>query len=117
MANFEASLLYWKKMDMLDENVMIIKYEELVKNFDESQEKLYDFCEISSKYESEKRESFFAKTASINQVQNKVHTESVKKNNFSDLKTEFQDAFYSQREFWKSKNIFEIPADFFGYSV
>tara|TARA_X000000950_G_scaffold171010_1_gene208479 strand:+ start:1523 stop:3127 length:1605 start_codon:yes stop_codon:yes gene_type:complete len=117
MANFEASLLYWKKMDMLDENVMIIKYEELVKNFDESQEKLYDFCEISSKYESEKRESFFAKTASINQVQNKIHTESLKKSNFSGLDTEFQEAFYSQREFWKSKNIFEIPADFFGYNV
>ena len=117
MANFEASLLYWKKMSVLDKNVMIMKYEELVKNFDEYQKKLYDFCELNSKYEPEKRESFFAKTASINQVQNKVHTESVKKNNFSDLKTEFQDAFYSQREFWKAKNIFEIPADFFGYSV
>ena len=64
-----------------------------------------------------KRESFFAKTASINQVQNKVHTESVKKNNFSNLKTEFQEAFYSQREFWKSKKIIEIPDDFFGYHV
>ena len=117
MANFEASLLYWKKMGMLDKNVIIIKYEELVKNFDESQKKLYDFCEINSEYEPEKRESFFAKTASINQVQNKVHTESVKKNNFSNLKTEFQEAFYSQREFWKSKDIFEIPADFFGYNV
>ena len=117
MANFEASLLYWKKMGMLDNNVMIIKYEELVKNFDKSQKELYSFCNISSNYEPEKRESFFAKTASINQVQNKIHTESVKKNNFSDQKKEFQDAFYSQREFWKSKNIFEIPADFFGYNL
>ena len=102
---------------MLDNNVMIIKYEELVKNFDKSQKELYSFCNISSNYEPEKRESFFAKTASINQVQNKIHTESVKKNNFSDQKKEFQDAFYSQREFWKTKNILETPADFFGYNL
>ena len=117
MANFEACILYWKKMGILDENVMILNYEKLVKNFDEYQGKLYSFCEISSKYEPEKREGFFAKTASINQVQNKIHTESLKKNNFADLRPEFQEAFYSQREFWKSKDIGEIPNDFFGYSV
>ena len=117
MSNFEAMILFWKEMGMLDENVMIINYEELVKNFDESQKKLYAFCQLSSNYEPEKRESFFAKTASINQVQNKVHTGSLRKNNFFDLRSEFQEAFYSQREFWKSKSIFEIPADFFGYNV
>ena len=117
MANFEACILYWKKMGILDENVMILNYEKLVKNFDEYQGKLYSFCEISSKYEPEKREGFFAKTASINQVQNKIHTESLKKNNFADLRPEFQEAFYSQREFWRSKDIGEIPNDFFGYSV
>ena len=117
MANFEAFILYWKKMGMLDENVMIINYEKLVRNFDDYQKRLYAFCEITSDYEPEKRESFFAKTASINQVQNKIHTESLKKDNFSDLKTEFQEAFFSQREFWKSKNIVDIPADFFDYQV
>ena len=117
MANFEASILYWKKIGMLDENVIIINYEELVKNFDEYQKKLYSFCEIKSNYEPEKRESFFAKTASINQVQNKIHTDSLKKSNFSELKSEFQEAFHSQREFWKSRNIIEVPDDFFGYDM
>lgn len=117
IANFEAFILYWKKMGMLDENVMVINYEKLVMNFDDYQKKLYAFCDITSDYEPEKRESFFAKTASINQVQNKIHTESLKKDNFSDLKTEFQEAFFSQREFWKSKNIVDIPADFFDYHV
>ena len=117
MANFEANILYWKENGMLKENVIVINYEKLVSNFDEYQQKLYSFCEINSEYEPKKRESFFAKTASINQVQNKVHTESLKKNNFSELKSEFQEAFYSQREFWKSRNIVEIPVDFFGYHV
>ena len=102
---------------MLDENVIIINYEELVKNFDEYQKKLYSFCEIKADYEPEKRESFFAKTASINQVQNKIHTESLKKSNFSELKSEFQEAFRSQREFWKSRNIIEVPGNFFGYDI
>ena len=117
MANFEASLLYWKKLGMLDNNVMVIYYENLVKNFDETQKKLYAFCKINSEYEPEKRESFFAKTASLNQVQNKIHTESLEKDNFSSFKKEFREAFYSQREFWKSRNFFDIPADFFGYEV
>ena len=117
MANFEASLLYWKKLGMLDNNVMVIYYEDLVKNFDKTQKKLYAFCKINSEYEPEKRESFFAKTASINQVQNKIHTESLEKDNFSSFKKEFREAFYSQREFWKSRNFFDIPADFFGYEI
>ena len=118
MANFEACVLYWKKMGALDNNnVMTIHYEELVKNFDAYQGKIYDFCEIISPYEPKKREKFFAKTASINQVQNKVHTESLKKQDFSILKSEFIDALRSQREFWKYKKIAEIPDDFFGYSL
>ena len=117
MANFEASILFWQKEGIFDNNVVTIKYENLVEDFDNWQKKLYDFCQINSAYMPEKRERFFAKTASINQVQSKVHSDSLKKDNFSESKAEFIDAFYSQREFWKSKNIVDIPEKYFGYSI
>ena len=117
ISNFEACLLYWKSQGVIDDSIMTIRYEDLVQNFEYYQEKIYKFCEIQSEYKKEKRERFFAKTASINQVQNKIHTESLKKKDFLSSKEEFTDAFYSQREFWKSKNIIEIPTDFFGYNV
>lgn len=117
LSNFEACLLYWKSQGVLEKNVMIIKYEDLVQNFDNYQRKTYEFCEIESDYDIEKRQRFFAKTASINQVQNKIHTESLKKNDFSSQKAEFIDAFYSQRKFWESRKIFEVPKSFFEYSL
>ena len=117
LANFEASILFWQKQNVVDENIFTIKYEDLVKNFDEYQNKLYEFCEIKAAYEPEKRERFFAKTATIYQVQNKIHTESVKKEEFLSLKSEFVDAFNSQREFWNSKNLYSPPDSFFGYKV
>ena len=102
---------------LLTKNYLLIRYEDLVKNFDEYQNKLYEFCEIKAAYEPEKRERFFAKTATIYQVQNKIHTESVKKEEFLSLKSEFVDAFNSQREFWNSKNLYPPPDSFFGYKV
>ena len=82
MANFEASILFWQKEGIFDNNVVTIKYENLVEDFDNWQKKLYDFCQINSAYMPEKRERFFAKTASINQVQSKV-IGFIEKDNFS----------------------------------
>ena len=82
ISNFEACLLYWKSQGVIDDSIMTIRYEDLVQNFEYYQEKIYKFCEIQSEYKKEKRERFFAKTASINQVQNKIHTESLKKKDF-----------------------------------
>ena len=53
----------------------------------------------------------------MHQVQKKIHTDSVKKEEFQSIKAEFIDAFYSQREFWKSKKIIDIPDDYFGYNI
>ena len=117
IANFEMCLLFWKNEGVIDDNVLIIKYEDLVENFDDHQQKLYKFCNIKSKYEPTKREGFFAKTATMHQVQKKIHSDSVKKDEFNSIKPEFVDAFYSQREFWKSKEIVNIPNDYFGYNV
>ena len=117
IANFEMCVLFWQSEGMIDENVLKINYEDLVGNFDDHQKILYEFCDIKSEYEPTKREGFFAKTATMHQVQKKIHTDSVKKEEFQSIKEEFIDAYYSQREFWKSKKIIDIPDDYFGYSL
>ena len=117
VANFEMCVLFWQSEGMIDDSVLKINYEDLVGNFDEHQRKLYKFCNIKSLYEPTKREGFFAKTATMHQVQKKIYTDSVKKEEFQSIKAEFIDAFYSQREFWKSKKIINIPDDYFGYNI
>ena len=117
IANFEAVILYWKSMGVLDQNLIIIKYEDLVNNFNEYQDKIYKFCNINGPYQEDKREGFFAKTASINQVQGKIHNSSVKKEDFNSLKEEFLEAFHSQRFFWKSKNIKPAENSYFEYNI
>lgn len=118
MSNFEASIVYWQKSGMIDDHVMILNYEDLVQNTDKYQKEIYKFCNIESQYQPEIREKFFARTASVNQVQNKIHSESVKKNDFADQKSEFLDAFFSQRSFWHSKGIIDDTlGNFFDYPM
>ena len=117
IANFEMCVLFWQNEGVIDDKVLKINYEDLVGNFDEHQKKLYEFCDIKSLYEPTKREGFFAKTATMHQVQKKIHTDSVRKEEFQSIKAEFVDAFYSQREFWRSKKIIDIPDDYFGYNI
>lgn len=118
ISNFEASILYWKRNGLLKNNIMILRYEDLVNDTNKYQKEIYDFCGITSSYKPEIREKFFAKTASLNQVQNKIHSESVKKQDFTKLKSEFLDAFLSQRSFWHSKGVIEsINGNFFDYEL
>ena len=118
MSNFEASILFWKKIGVLDNSVMVLKYENLVKETEKYQKEIYNFCNITSLYKTEIREKFFAKTASINQVQSEIHSGSVKKQDFAGLKSEFLDAFLSQRSYWQARGIIDANiSDFFGYSL
>lgn len=118
MANFEAIITFWLSCQDIKDKIKILKYERLVSDFENQQKDLYAFCEISSSYQQELREKHFAKTASMNQVQNKVHQQSLQKKEFVDYRDEFLDAFHSQREFWVSKKITiakEKKSVFFGY--
>lgn len=116
MANFEAINLYWDANIQDKRNILDIKYEEIVENFEIEQTKIYDFLCLESKYNEKKRNSFFSPTASIRQVNKDVHKKSLNKTEFSNKKDEFIDAFNMQRQFWKSKNI-KIGKDFFGYKL
>ena len=118
MANFEAIITFWLSCPDIRDKIKILKYESLVTDFENQQKDLYTFCEISSSFQQELREKHFAKTASMNQVQNKVHQQSLQKKEFDDYKDEFLNAFYSQRDFWVSKKITppkEKKNVFFGY--
>ena len=118
MANFEAIIAFWLSCPDIRDKIKILKYESLVTDFENQQKDLYTFCEISSSFQQELREKHFAKTASMNQVQNKVHQQSLQKKEFDDYKDEFLNAFYSQRDFWVSKKITppkEKKNVFFGY--
>ena len=116
LANFEASIQFWrKKISKFDTIVKTIKYEDLVSKTEVLQQDLYQYCNIKSGFMPEMREKFFARTASMNQVQQDVHQYSIKKTDFSMYKSEFKDALLSQREFWKNKDI-EFNNDFLGYN-
>ena len=114
MANFEAIVNFWLNHPSIKNKIYKLKYEDLVNNFDLEQKSIYQFCEISSPYQQKVRESHFVRTASMNQVQGKIHKESIKKNAFENGHKEFLDAYYSQAEYWKSLGP-SITYNFFGY--
>ena len=116
IANFEASILSWLQYDDIKEKIFIIKYEDLVSDMGNQREKIYQFCEILDEYNASIRESFFAQTASMNQVQKGVHQSSIKKANFSAFYNDFFDALNSQRNYWRKQGL-EIPPNYFGYSL
>ena len=118
MANFEAINLFWDTQISDKSRLMTIYYEELVKNKEYYQKKIYDFLDIASAYDEQERANFFAKTASIQQVQADIHAKSVKKSDFEGKKTEFFDAFFQQRQYWIKKGLVERGKDdILGYSI
>lgn len=114
MANFEAIVNFWLNHPSIKNKIYKLKYEDLVNNFDLEQKSIYQFCEIGSPYQQAVRESHFVRTASMNQVQGKIHKDSIKKNAFENGHKEFLDAYYSQAEYWKSSGP-SFTHNFFGY--
>ena len=117
MSNFEAVNLYWNKNIQAEKNLLDIKYEELINNTDFYQQKIYDFLDIKSEYNEEKRRGFFAQTASIRQIGSPVHKKSIEKKDFSDKKDEFYEALKMQRKYWEKSGINYKSSDFFDYKI
>jgi len=115
MANFEAMVNFWLNLPEIKERIYILKYEDLVSNFDTEQKAIYQFCEISEPYKEEVRKNHFVRTASMNQVQNKIHKDSIKKKSFELGKKEFFDTYQSQKEFWENNTQIVSDKNFFGY--
>ena len=117
MSNFEAINIFWNDQIGSSDSILDIRYEDLVKNTDQHQKRLYQFLNIKSDFDEEKRKSFFSQTASIRQIGGNVHSKSIKKNEFLDHKNEFYDALKMQRKYWEKRG-FEYKSDsFFGYKL
>jgi len=98
-ANHEELMRFWAE-DMKI-NFLTINYESLVKNTEEFASKIFDYCQIDEKYSAETRKSFFARTASKNQVTKDVHTQSIGKKSFESKKADFIQNLENQRLYWK----------------
>ncbi len=117
LANFEAINLFWNNNIEKKQNVMDVKYEDLVLNFDDYQKKIYSFLGINAKYEDKIRKQFFSSTASIRQVKEGIGLKSYEKKEFMHHKAEFIDSFFMQRQYWASKEIVPENTSFFGYPI
>jgi hypothetical protein len=72
---------------------------------------------IFTNYDEQKRERFFSQTASIRQIGNQIHSQSIEKKEFLDKKTEFIDSLKMQRDYWYKKGIKSKDNSFFGYTI
>lgn len=117
MSNFEAINIFWTNQSDIGQNLIDIKYEELVSDPILYQKKLYDFIGINAEFSEEKRRTFFSQTASIRQIGSIVHKKSVKKEEFLDNKEEFYDALKMQRRYWEKRGIKSKNDEFFGYKI
>jgi len=82
---------------------LTIEYEKLVQNTVKYSQIIYDYCGFDQKYNPEERKGFFARTASKNQVNKDVYTDSIGKKSFEHLKDEFLNSLNNQREYWGLK--------------
>ncbi len=117
MANFEAINIYWNNILKEKDNIFDIKYEELVEDPEYYQRKIYDFLEIDSEFDEEKRKAFFSHTASMRQIGSEVHKRSVSKDEFINHKEEFYDSLAMQRKYWQKIGLYSTNGDFFGYKI
>lgn len=99
-ANYENVMKVWMRNGADD--ILSVKYEDLVSKSDTIIREIWDFCELSGKYSEEKRRGHFAQTASKQQVTKEIYGTSVKKKEFEDFREDFYKDLNAQREFWSS---------------
>lgn len=115
LANFEAVNSFWDQQAISEQNIITIRYEDLVSNKTEHQKQLYSFLGITSDYNEEKRQRFSSPTDHNKQIRKNVNQSSIKKIGFESKKEEFYEALNSQREYWINKGLISKDDDFYGY--
>ena len=101
MANTDALKKFWLSQKFNNNNYMVINYEELVSDPDRNSKKLFNFIGVDSKYDEEKRQKFFSRTASKAQVQKKIYSSSVSRSEkYGPLMTKFEESYDNQKKYW-----------------
>ena len=97
-ANYENVMKVWMRNGADD--ILNVRYEDLVSNSNDIIQKLWDFCKLSGQYSEEKRRCHFAQTASKQQVTKEIYGTSVNKREFEDFREDFFKDLDTQREYW-----------------
>lgn len=103
-ANYLALIRFWKKQ--YGTNIFFeAEYENLVLNAEAVTKDMWAYCGLEGEFSQEKRKNHYAKTASQQQVSQDIYQTSLKKNEFSEFKLEFEDSLKQQEEFWLKRGI------------
>lgn len=102
-ANYEAIIKIWRELEGPDA-FLDIEYEKMVNHKSDYVKILWDYCQLKGKYSEENRKKHVGITASMQQVTKDIYNTSIKKNDFQEFKTQFEEDLKSQREFWAQKN-------------
>lgn len=97
-ANHLEIMRFWK--EEMGADILTIEYESLVQDTTQWANTIFNYCEIPDQYDETKREGFFARTASKNQVTQGVYTNSIDKSFFADKKEEFLNSLENQKKYW-----------------
>ncbi len=100
-ANYEHIMKHWKKEEDC-QDIFDLKYEDLVSNTEDCIDKIWNFCNLTGKYEENKRKKHFAQTASKFQVTQNIYNSSLEKKEFESHKEEFLKNLELQRNYWNS---------------
>jgi len=104
-SNYSHLMKFWENTSSPDP-FLNVSYESLVSNTDEMIKHLWDYCELSGNYSSEKRKFHYANTASQQQVSQDIYRTSLKKEEFLEFKEKFYSDMAQQDNFWQKLNLF-----------
>ena len=105
-ANYEFIMGYWNSLFRNTNTILNVAYENLVSNTQIEAERIWEFCELPGSYIPEKRTSFFTKTASQQQVKQKIYSTSLKKADFTEFKDDFLKNLDDQKSYMSSLNLY-----------
>lgn len=103
-ANFEHISNFWSNQPELENNIIKLKYEDLVNDEEYFANSIYNFLGIIEKYEKSGRENFFSRTASRFEIKKTVDSSSVGKKFFENSKDDFFKDLENQREYWQRQS-------------
>ena len=103
-ANHLAIMDFWKSY-FGDDIFLSISYEQLVEDPMFISNKIWEYLGFAEKLDLSRRSLFYARTASKTQVKGGIHKKSLKKQEFLDHKSIFEEAVQNQSYFWSKKLI------------